>query len=165
MSTHELVLDDQESTERFGAALARGLSSCPGLVVFLEGELGAGKTTLARGCLRALGAAGPIRSPTYTLIEPYQLDGRDLLHMDLYRLRSPDELEGLGLDDYSPQRSWWLIEWPAQGGDRLPPADLQIVLQIHDQKRKITLECIARVERLVRLAIDSFRGGSGSNIK
>ena len=140
MNACEFVLDDAEATERFGGALALALSARPGLVVFLEGELGAGKTTLVRGWLRALGIDGPIRSPTYTLIEPYQIAARDLLHMDLYRLRSPDELEGLGLDDYAPQRCWWLVEWPQQGGDRMPPPNLRIVLQMHDQKRKIFVE-------------------------
>ncbi|GAC1627298.1 MAG: hypothetical protein NVS9B10_16120 [Nevskia sp.] len=161
----ELLLDDAEATERLGAALARALVARPGLVVFLEGELGAGKTTLARGWLRALGATGPIRSPTYTLIEPYCLDGRDVLHMDLYRLRSPHELEGLGLDDYAPQRSWWLVEWPAQGGERMPPPDLRIALQMHDQKRKIRIDGPLSSTPETAAAAEVFRSGAGRNIK
>lgn len=140
MSGFERILDDAEATERLGAALARALSPRAGLVVFLEGDLGAGKTTFARGWLRALGAEGPIRSPTYTLVEPYRLAGHDILHMDLYRLRSPDELEGLGLDDHDPKHSWWLVEWPRQGGVRMPPPDLRVVLQMADDKRKILVD-------------------------
>lgn len=140
MTRFEGLLDDAAATEAVGAAIARALAARPGLVVWLEGELGAGKTTFARGWLRALGADGPIRSPTYTLVEPYRLAGRDVLHMDLYRLKDADELEGLGLDDHDPRRSWWLVEWPRQGGARMPPADLRIALQMHDGKRKIAVE-------------------------
>ncbi len=139
MNRHSLLLADAAATERFGAALARALISRAGLIVRLRGPLGAGKTTLARGWLRALGALGPIRSPTYTLIEPYDLDGRELLHMDLYRLQSPEEIEGLGLDDYPPHRTWWLVEWPERGGTRLPPAELEIHLHMHEEKRKVDL--------------------------
>lgn len=139
MSGAGFLLADSDATERFGAALARRLAARPGFVVYLEGDLGAGKTTLVRGWLRALGVSGPIRSPTYTLIEPYRVEARELLHMDLYRLRSPDELEGLGLDDYPPTRSGWLVEWPAQGGALLPPADLVIRLQVHEDRRKVEL--------------------------
>jgi tRNA threonylcarbamoyladenosine biosynthesis protein TsaE len=123
-----LVLADAAATEAAGAALGRATADRPGLVVYLRGELGAGKTTLARGWLRALGAAGAIRSPTYTLVEPYELNGRSTLHLDLYRLNDPAELEQLGLLDTPPDRSLWLVEWPERGGGRLPRADLDIVL-------------------------------------
>lgn len=137
MKTHTLLLADAEATERLGAALALALSPRSGLVVHLRGALGAGKTTLARGWLRALGASGPIRSPTYTLVEPYLLNGRELVHMDLYRLQTPEELEGLGLDSYPPQQTWWLVEWPERGGARMPSADLSLHLQLHGAQRKI----------------------------
>jgi tRNA threonylcarbamoyladenosine biosynthesis protein TsaE len=127
----ELLLRDAEETAALGAAVARALAERPGAVVHLEGPLGAGKTTLARGLLRELGVTGTIRSPTYTLLEPYELGDRTVVHLDLYRLNDPRELEPLGLRDYPRERCWWLIEWPERGGDRLPPPDLQLRLS-HD---------------------------------
>jgi tRNA threonylcarbamoyladenosine biosynthesis protein TsaE len=124
-----LALADAAATVAAGAALGRATAHRPGLVVYLRGELGAGKTTLARGWLRALGADGAIRSPTYTLVEPYELNGRSTLHVDLYRLQGPAELEQLGLADTPPDRSLWLVEWPERAGGRLPPADLDIFLR------------------------------------
>ena len=111
--------------------------------VALVGPNGAGKTTLARGWLRALGVTGAIRSPTYTLIEPYQIGDRELLHMDLYRLKDPSELEGLGLDDYPPSRCWWLVEWPECGAGFLPPASLIVRLSADGEARLATLETTA----------------------
>lgn len=124
----DLELPDAAATEALGARLAGLLAARQGLLVYLQGELGAGKTTLARGWLRALGVRGAIRSPTYTLVEPYEFDGRSLLHLDLYRLNDPAELEQLGLSDTPPDRSHWLVEWPERGGDRLPAPDLRILL-------------------------------------
>jgi tRNA threonylcarbamoyladenosine biosynthesis protein TsaE len=149
----EQILADAAATEALGAALGRATAVRKGLVVYLHGDLGAGKTTLVRGWLRALGAEGPVRSPTYTLIEPYRLQGREILHMDLYRLRDPDELEGLGLDDNPPEQTLWLIEWPQQGGARLPAAQLEIHLHIHDGKRKIRLEAEAGLIDSLRQAL------------
>lgn len=165
MSQLSFTLADSEATEGFGAALARSEAARAGFVVFLEGDLGAGKTTLARGWLRALGVSGPIRSPTYTLIEPYRIEGRDLLHMDLYRLRSPDELEGLGLDDYPPDRSWWLVEWPAQGGALLPAPDLLISLQVDEQKRKVSLSGPLAAAAAAAARAAGFAPGTGDNLK
>ena len=134
-----LRLADSEATEALGARLAQALLPAPGLVVYLYGDLGAGKTTLVRGWLRALGATGPVRSPTYTLVEPYELAGRSLLHLDLYRLSDPAELEQLGLYDTPPARSVWLVEWPQRGAGELPPADLEITLQVFGNEREILL--------------------------
>ncbi|HZR36987.1 MAG TPA: tRNA (adenosine(37)-N6)-threonylcarbamoyltransferase complex ATPase subunit type 1 TsaE [Nevskia sp.] len=133
-------LDDAAATEAAGARLARLLAARPGLVVFLHGDLGAGKTTLVRGWLRALGVTGPIRSPTYTLVEPYELDGRSLLHLDLYRLSAAAELEQLGVYDTPPESSVWLVEWPERGDGELPPPDLSIFLQVSGTGREIRLE-------------------------
>jgi tRNA threonylcarbamoyladenosine biosynthesis protein TsaE len=105
-------------------------------VIFLYGDLGAGKTTLARQFLRHWGVTGTIRSPTYTLMEPYCAGGRELLHMDLYRLNNPAELHNLGLVDYPPEQTLWLVEWPEKGGDALPQADISISLQLAGQARK-----------------------------
>ncbi len=146
------VLNDAEATAAMGAALARVLHGEPGGVVFLEGDLGAGKTTLARGLLRAIGVRGAIRSPTYTLVEPYDLPDRRLLHMDLYRLQHPDELEQLGLADQPPEHWLWLVEWPQRGTGFLPPADLRIHLQTQGDGRCVQLTLLTdeprRRERL-----------------
>lgn len=127
----ERLLRSAEDTAALGADVAAALGGQPGAVIYLEGPLGAGKTTLARGLLRALGVQGTIRSPTYTLLEPYEAGGRTLVHLDLYRLRDPAELESLGLRDYPRERCWWLIEWPERAGDRLPEPDLRLALA-HD---------------------------------
>lgn len=123
-----LTLHSADDTGALGAAIARAVAQRPGGVIYLHGPLGAGKTTVARGLLRALGVRGAIRSPTYTLLEPYELPGRSLVHLDLYRLTDERELEPLGLRDYPPERCWWLIEWPERAGTRLPPADLSVTL-------------------------------------
>lgn len=122
------LLRSAAETEALGASLAALVMHRPGGVLYLEGPLGAGKTTLTRGLLRALGVRGSIRSPTYTLLEPYEIGHRDLLHLDLYRLTHPRELEQLGLRDYPPAQCWWLVEWPERGAGLLPPPDLRIEL-------------------------------------
>jgi len=123
-----LSLADSAATEALGVALASLLRRRRGGLIRLEGDLGAGKTTLARACLRALGATGAVKSPTYTLVEPYDLGSTRVLHMDLYRLADPEELYGLGVFDEPPSTTWWLVEWPEKGGALLPPATLQIDL-------------------------------------
>ncbi len=135
-----LQLADAAATEAIGARLALALGGCAGLVVFLHGDLGAGKTTLVRGWLRQLGATGAIRSPTYTLVEPYELAGRNLLHLDLYRLSDAAELEQLGVYDTPPESSVWLVEWPERGTGQLPRPDLSIFLQVAAAGREIRLE-------------------------
>jgi tRNA threonylcarbamoyladenosine biosynthesis protein TsaE len=125
----DLDLPDEQATAALGEALARALpGGTPALLLALRGELGAGKSTLARALLRALGVQGPIRSPTYTLIEPYATQRGDCLHLDLYRLGDPAELDYLGLDEQYPSTALWIVEWPEQGGDRLPPIDLDLNL-------------------------------------
>jgi tRNA threonylcarbamoyladenosine biosynthesis protein TsaE len=101
------------------------------LQIQLHGDLGAGKTTLARGFLRALGYAGVVRSPTYTLVESYAVGAVMVVHADLYRLQDPDELEALGLRDLAGGDHIWLIEWPERAGRRLPAADIDITLVAH----------------------------------
>ncbi len=126
MATSTAVLVDADATERLGAAVAMALKSASGGVIELRGPLGAGKTTFARGLLHALGVDGIVRSPTYTLMEPYVLPDRTVLHMDLYRLADPEEWWQLGTDSYPPDQTLWLVEWPEQAGGLLPAALLTI---------------------------------------
>jgi tRNA threonylcarbamoyladenosine biosynthesis protein TsaE len=123
-----------EDTEAVGARLARALTGIAAgpLIVYLLGDLGAGKTTLARGFLRALGVRGAVRSPTYTLVEVYDTGPATVLHLDLYRLRDPEELEHLGLREWARPGHVWLIEWPDRGGARLPSPDLSVQLLAGD---------------------------------
>jgi tRNA threonylcarbamoyladenosine biosynthesis protein TsaE len=125
----EFVVRGADEMRALGARLARALLAAPmdqSVLVTLAGELGAGKTTLVGGLLAELGHAGPVRSPTYTLLEPYRLQGRDITHCDLYRLRHPDELDDLGLRDLRGAGSVLLVEWPEQAEGRLDAADLAL---------------------------------------
>ena len=137
MSSGQILLADTAATERAGAALAPLLRERPGGMIHLEGELGAGKTTLSRALLRALGVQGAVKSPTYTLVEPYDVAGRRVLHLDLYRLADPEELYGLGVLDEAPPAAWWLVEWPQRGGALLPAADLALQLHHLDGARRL----------------------------
>ena len=129
-------LADDAATARLSALLASTLPAPR--VVHLRGELGAGKSTLARGWLRALGIDGPIRSPTYTLVERYPLAaGGEALHLDLYRIAAPDELEFLGLDDADARL--WLVEWPERGSGALPAPDLVVTLDVAAGGRVCTI--------------------------
>jgi tRNA threonylcarbamoyladenosine biosynthesis protein TsaE len=126
-----LTLPDASATRRLGASLAKALACYPAepFVIFLEGELGAGKTTLAGGLLAELGFRGPVRSPTYTLVEPYELNGgRTLHHVDLYRLATPHEVEPLGLRDSLGHAGVLLVEWPSKGEGQLPLPDVSVQL-------------------------------------
>lgn len=140
MSVDNLLLQDADATAALGAQLARHLPAQA--VVHLHGDLGAGKSTLARALLRALGVTGTIRSPTYTLVEQYPLaKGGTALHLDLYRIGDPGELEFLGLDGGAPDGDvrLWLIEWPERGQGALPPADLDIELAVEGTGRRCVL--------------------------
>jgi len=120
----EVPIETPEAMEALGARLAQAIRAPA--VLALDGPLGAGKTTLVRGFLRALGRTGPVRSPTYTLVETYPLDGTLVHHLDLYRLADPEELENLGVRDLVDATAIWLIEWPDRGRGFLPPADWSI---------------------------------------
>ena len=109
----------------------------PPLIIFLEGVLGAGKTTFTRAFIRSLGYAGSVKSPTYGLLENYPFERLDVVHLDLYRIEQPGELEFLGLDDLYHSRAVVMIEWPDRGGDYLPAADLVIRFAYCDDRRKL----------------------------
>jgi tRNA threonylcarbamoyladenosine biosynthesis protein TsaE len=154
--TPQLFLADTDATEQLGRALAA--TRPPRAVVYLRGELGAGKSTLARALLRALGVTGAIRSPTYTLVERYPLgDGGEALHLDLYRIGHAEELEFLGLGDAEPEL--WLVEWPERGAGGLPDADLTVELAIEGAGRSARLRAesgagrgwLSRLEEVGRL--------------
>lgn len=136
-------LADEAGTLAFGAQLAQGL--VPGMTVYLEGDLGAGKTTLVRGMLRALGHEGRVRSPTYTLAETYDLPGFELYHYDLYRMHDPREWLDAGFRDASDGRVVSLIEWPDKAIGWLPAPDVVVRLEITDDAR--TIECEAASPR------------------
>ncbi len=131
-----LFLADETGTEQLGQALASAIkTSAEGLVVFLEGDLGMGKTTLSRGLIRGLGHQGAVKSPTFTLVEPYEHLDPLVYHFDLYRLGDPEELEYMGVRDYFQPGQVCLIEWPERGRGVLPPADLKVRLNRQDQGR------------------------------
>lgn len=132
-----LDLADEAATRALGAALARAAGG--GGVLLLHGDLGSGKTTLARGFLRARGHAGAVRSPTYTLLEPYPLADGPVYHLDLYRLADAEELEYLGLRDLDEPGATFLVEWPERGRRGLPPADLEVTLTYAGPGRQATL--------------------------
>ena len=152
-----LKLADAAHTEALGSALAYALQTMDrGLAIALEGNLGAGKTTLARALIRSLGHQGPVVSPSYTLVEPYEFNTRRLLHLDLYRIGDPEELEYLGWREWEPQRDWILVEWPERGAGFLPPFDLSIGLAYRGEERAAKLTATSEQgERLLRLIKDS----------
>lgn len=140
-------------TTAFGAALAPVLSA--GLVIYLCGELGAGKTTLVRGLLRELGVKERVKSPTYTLVEPYLISGLYLYHFDFYRFSRSDEWAEAGFRDYFNRESICLVEWPEKAGGQLPAPDLRIVMEVDGNGRSITVsadteagqDCLVRLHR------------------
>lgn len=135
MIAHSIFLADELATVAWGKHLARVL--CHGGTVFLEGTLGAGKTTLTRGILLALGHSGAVKSPTYTLVEPYRLAERNVYHFDLYRLGAPEELEFMGIRDYFSEQNLCIVEWPCHGLGILPEPDLQINLSPEGHGRQM----------------------------
>lgn len=150
----------ESSTAAIGARLAANLpTELPGraLRVHLSGDLGAGKTTLVRGLLRALGVEGTVRSPTYSLLEHYRAGPWELLHLDLYRLASPEDLLALGLADHDNAGAVWLIEWPERAAAVLPRADLEIRLSIDPAGHRVELRALGQVGAawLTRLGSDS----------
>lgn len=132
----KVSLQNSDATEQFGAKLSRLLpAKC---LVFLHGDLGAGKTTLVRAYLRAIGFSGTVKSPTYTLVEEYTIGDRKICHFDLYRLTDPEELEWIGIRDYFDRECVCFIEWPDNGRGFLPEPDVSITLNVEGNGRLLT---------------------------
>ena len=170
-------LADSGVTDALGEALARAWAGAapaaaaawgglPGGVLYLQGDLGAGKTTCARSLLRALGVVGLVRSPTYTLVETYELAGLTCIHVDLYRLQSLTEVDELGLRDLVGPSSLLLVEWPDRGGAALPPADLTVALNYAGEGRqaRVTAHSPWGSRWLENLASDTSLRGYLSNL-
>ena len=136
----ELILADEEQTLVCGKSLAAALQGEGGAIVFLTGPLGAGKTTFSRGLIQAMGHDGRVKSPTYTLVEPYEMLSPAVYHFDLYRLRDPEELEFMGIRDYFQSSVVCLVEWPEKGGALLPEPDLYLRLRPEGAGRIISLQ-------------------------
>lgn len=134
-TTIDCYLADEGATLDMGARLLPFLAGSP--LVFLHGQLGAGKTTLVRGILRALGHNGSVKSPTYTLLEPYEVDGRTIYHFDLYRIGDSEELDFIGIDELMDSDAIKLVEWPEQGAGRLPTPDVTVRLSLEGEGRRI----------------------------
>lgn len=128
-------IKDEEAMLAAGNKLAAQLK--PGMVVFLVGNLGAGKTTLVRGILRGLGHSGAVKSPTYNIVEPYSINEQSVFHFDLYRLMDVEELEYMGIRDYLTDDSICFIEWPDKGDGLLPKPDIQIEIKINGSEREL----------------------------
>lgn len=135
-----LIIDvcGETAMESVGSRLAE--STTLPLILYLEGDLGAGKTTLARGILRGLGHQGSVKSPTYTLVEPYEFPDLTVYHFDLYRLSDPEELEWLGIRDYFSKKSLCIIEWPKNGLGILPNPDIKLKIEKSESCRRLFAE-------------------------
>lgn len=138
ISKKTFYIEDEAAMLAFGETLAKELPSAA--IVLLKGDLGAGKTTLVRGILRYFGHQENVKSPTYTLVEPYTLKGQIIYHFDLYRLADPEELEYVGGRDYWQENAICLIEWPEQAQGYLPNADLTVEISYQDNGRSITVK-------------------------
>ncbi|HEX5393679.1 MAG TPA: tRNA (adenosine(37)-N6)-threonylcarbamoyltransferase complex ATPase subunit type 1 TsaE [Rhodocyclaceae bacterium] len=143
-SSDSLSLDlaDEAATKSFGAALGAVLQV--GDVVTLEGDLGAGKTTLVRGLLEGLGYTGKVKSPTYALVEPHAVSGLNLYHFDFYRLNQPEEYLEAGLDEYFSGQGICLVEWPDKAAPYLPEPDLRVELAVLGDGRKARLQAVSQ---------------------
>ena len=136
-----VTVDDEQAMLALGGQLAtllRGRGA-----VFIRGQLGAGKTTLCRGLLRAMGHRGAVKSPTFTLVEPYEFPETEVFHFDLYRLSDPGELDYIGIDEYFADGHLCLVEWPEKASGQLPQHDLEISIDVSGEKRNISIQAMS----------------------
>ncbi|WBA81024.1 tRNA (adenosine(37)-N6)-threonylcarbamoyltransferase complex ATPase subunit type 1 TsaE [Endozoicomonas sp. GU-1] len=160
---YELLIENEDAMVALGGHLAEALGDRG--IVFLHGDLGAGKTTFCRGVLRHLGHQGAVKSPTYTLVEPYEVNNHKVYHFDLYRLADPEELEFIGGRDYFSEAALCLVEWPTRGQGELPEADLDITFAYHsfDQSelpgRKARIVAVTDKGKRALKTIRALQGG------
>ncbi|MBS0288224.1 MAG: tRNA (adenosine(37)-N6)-threonylcarbamoyltransferase complex ATPase subunit type 1 TsaE [Proteobacteria bacterium] len=133
------LISSEQAMEKLGALMYDACAD-KGTVVYLSGDLGAGKTTFVRGFLRKMGYQGKVKSPTYTLVEPYELGVFTLYHFDFYRLNSAFELEYMGIRDYFHDNAFCLVEWPEKAQDLLPSCDIKVHIAIQDDARQVKIE-------------------------
>lgn len=143
----QIELKDEAATQRLGELMASHLQKP--LTCYLEGDLGVGKTRLVRAIVQSLGYQGNVKSPTYTLVEPYRLQGTNVYHFDLYRLSDPEELDYLGIRDYFDDQSVAFIEWPEKGEGWLAAADISLSLEFFQSGRKCLLEAKSEAGKLL----------------
>lgn len=156
MQRFSVHLPDDAATRAIGRSMASGI--VPGLVVYLEGDLGAGKTTLVRGVLAGLGYAGKVKSPTFSLVEPYSVSRIDFYHFDLYRIKDPSGWADSGFRDYFDGRGVCFIEWPTQAPELIPSPDLEVHLHVSGRTggRDVTIEATTRLgERCLQHLLDA----------
>ena len=135
-----VALEGESKMVDFGAQLGAAIGKIDSpLLILLNGDLGAGKTTISRGILQGLGHQGAVKSPTYTLVEPYQLAIGKIYHFDLYRLIDPEELEHIGFSDYLSEAKLCIIEWPENGGSYIPMPDITVAINQYELGRQVTL--------------------------
>ena len=142
-----IPLKGETETTAIGAKVASYLKG--GEVIYLKGELGTGKTTLVRGALNKLGFVGNVKSPTYTIVEPYSIDNHVVYHFDLYRLNDPEELELLGIRDYCDGQSICFFEWPEKGENLTPNADINLLLTYTKEGRNVELTAITEIGKSI----------------
>ncbi|HIF17582.1 MAG TPA: tRNA (adenosine(37)-N6)-threonylcarbamoyltransferase complex ATPase subunit type 1 TsaE [Cycloclasticus sp.] len=140
-----MIIKDEQAMLAAGKELVAQLS--PGMLIFFQGDLGAGKTTLVRGVLNAMGHTGSVKSPTYNLVEPYTIEGQVVFHFDLYRLMDAEELEYMGIRDYFNEQSICFVEWPDNGKGLLPNPDVLIEIIINGDQRKLLISHPKTIEK------------------
>lgn len=138
-----ISIENENMMQTFAAKLSQ--FAVKGMVIFLHGNLGAGKTTFTRGFLRGLGYEGHVKSPTYTLVESYEFEGITVFHFDFYRLKDPEELAYIGIEDYFTKESICIIEWPESAGAALPVADLDCYFEMDQERRHLNM--LAKTEK------------------